>query len=314
MDYMFLQKKYYLLYLLFFMCAFNLKAQEHSAIENLTEKFNLSITKVSWYNSKIDSTYNLTINNNELNSVELPYSNAFVSFEFSLSDNFELDENSFIYKFKGLHNDWRVLSETNILTFTNLPPGNYTLQVQTSANNVKPNKQRLSIPIIVRQVYYKQWRFICLMVLSILLLVVFVRKYEIYHIKKLEKLRLRIARDLHDELGSVLTGIAIRSELINENIDEDKRNEFLKDMAVQSRAAVDTLSDLVWAIDARNNSLQNLTDRMHNVLYQLLSPQNIEFTFNSFDSNKMELNQEYRQHVFLIYKEATPKTFIKNYK
>ena len=303
---MFLEKINYLLHVIFFISVFSLKAQENSVIENAARNtsFNLGITKVSWYNSKKDSTYNLTIKNKNLNSIELPYSNAFVSFEFSLSDNFKPKEQSFIYKFKGLHNDWRVLSETNILTFTNLPPGNYSLQVQASTNKIKQNKNLLSIPIIVRQVYYKQWWFICMLVFLVLLLVVLVRKYEIYHIKKLEKLRLRIARDLHDELGSVLTGIAIRSELINENIEEHKRNEFLKEMTIQSRAAVDTLSDLVWAIDARNNSLQNLTDRMHNVLYQLLSPQNIEFTFKCFDSKKMELNQEHRQHVFLIYKEA----------
>lgn len=293
-------------YILLFTCVFVLKAQENGAFENEITTINsaISITKVSWYNSKNDSTYNLTVHNNKLNNVELPYRNAFVRFEFSLSDNFKPKEESFTYKFKGLHNDWRVLDKTNILTFTNLPPGNYSLQVQASTNKIIQNKNLLSIPIIVQQVYYKQWWFICFVILLILLFVFLVRKYEIYHIKKLEKLRLRIARDLHDELGSVLTGIAIRSELINENIEEHKRNEFLKEMTIQSRAAVDTLSDLVWAIDARNNSLQNLTDRMHNVLYQLLSPQNIKFTFKSFDSNKMELNQEYRQHVFLIYKEA----------
>lgn len=301
---MFIHKIYYLFSIFYVISVFSFKAQENSVVENLTKKINFNLTKVSWYNSKKDSTYSLFIDNNKLNTIELPYSNAFVSFEFSLSDNFEPDENSFIYKFRGLHNDWRALSETNMLTLTNLPPGNYMLDVQASTYDKKLNKQYLSIPIMVHQIYYKQWWFICLLVLSILLLVIFARKYEIYHIKKLEKLRLRIARDLHDELGSVLTGIAIRSELINENIDEDKRNEFLRDMTVQSRGAVDTLSDLVWAIDARNNSLQNLTDRMHNVLYQLLSPQNIKFTFKSFDSNKIELNQEHRQHVFLIFKET----------
>ncbi|SNR32206.1 Histidine kinase [Lutibacter agarilyticus] len=303
---MFIKKIDYLLYVLFFISVFSLKAQENSVVENATRNtsFDLGITKVSWYNSKKDSTYNLTIKNKNLNSIELPYNNAFVGFEFSLPNHFKLEKNSFTYKFKGLHNDWRVLSETKILTFTNLPPGNYTLEVQATNNKGEVNENRISIPIIVHQIYYKQWWFICILMFLVLLLAVLIRKYEIYHIKKLEKLRLRIARDLHDELGSVLTGIAIRSELINENIDEHKRKEFLNDMMIQSRGAVDTLSDLVWAIDARNNSLQNLTDRMHNVLYQLLSPQNIKFTFKCFDSNKMELNQEHRQHIFLIYKEA----------
>lgn len=267
--------------------------------------FNLNITDINWYDSERDSTYSLEINNNDLGLIKLPYSNAFVNFEFSLSDFFRSEKNTFKYKFIGLNNDWRVLNKTNVLTLTNLPPGEYTLEVMASTNYGKWNTQQLSIPIEVSQIYYKRWWFLTLLGILLVLFILFVRKYELYHIKKLEKLRLRISRDLHDELGSVLTGIAIRSELINENIDTVKRNEFLKEMGVQSRGAVDTLSDLVWAIDSRNNSLQNLSDRMHNVLFQLLQPRNISFTFKDVKStNPIELNQEHRQHVFLIFKEA----------
>lgn len=273
----------------------------------LTKKtnLNLNITGVSWYNSKKDSTYTLSVNNINLKRIELPYNNAFLSFEFSLSDYLNPKKNSFKYKFKGLHSNWRILNKTNSLTFSHLPPGDYVLEVMAATNYGKWNNQQLSIPIIVHQIIYKQWWFIFIMVVLLFSVAFLVRKYEIYHIKEMEKLRLRIARDLHDELGSVLTGIAIRSELINENIDENKRNEFLNEMAVQSRAAVDTLGDLVWAIDSRNNGLQNLMDRIENVLFQLLSPKKITYTFNCFNTKKaIVLNQEYRQHVFLIFKEA----------
>lgn len=267
--------------------------------------FNLNITDINWYDSENDSTYNVKINNNDLGLIKLPYSNAFVNFEFSLTDFFRPEKNTFKYKFMGLHNDWRVLNKTNVLTLTNLPPGEYILEVMASTNYGKWNTQQLSIPIEVSQIYYKRWWFLTSLGVLLVLFILFVRKYELYHIKKLEKLRLRISRDLHDELGSVLTGIAIRSELINENIDDNKKDEFLKEMGVQSRGAVDTLSDLVWAIDSRNNGLQNLSDRMHNVLFQLLQPRNISFTFKDVKSkNPIELNQEHRQHVFLIFKEA----------
>ena len=109
------------------------------------------------------------------------------------------------------------------------------------------------------------------------------RKYELYDLKQLQKLRLRISRDLHDDLRSALTGIGIRSELIMDKKDSKKVNEFLNDIAVQSRSAVDTLSDIVWAMDSRNNKLQNLADRMHNVLYLLLTPLDISFQFTSIE-------------------------------
>ncbi len=272
-------------------------------IKNTNSKIN--ITNINWYNSKKDSTYSLEILNNKIDYIELPQSNAFVNFEFSLSDYFKPENNTFKYRFLGLHSDWRTLNKTNILSFTNLPPGEYNLEVMASTNYGVWNKQTISLPIIVNQIFYKRWWFLTALGFLMLFLVFSMRKYELYHLKQLEKLRLRISRDLHDDLGSALTGIAIRSELIMDKKDSKEVNEFLNDIAVQSRSAVDTLSDIVWAMDSRNNKLQNLADRMHNVLYLLLTPLDISFQFASIEEDKpIFLNQDHRQHIFLIFKEA----------
>ena len=126
-----------------------------------------------------------------------------------------------------------------------------------------------------------------------------------FHIKKLEELKLKISRDLHDELGSALTGIAIKSDLLLEKIGLSSKQEVLIEISEQSRLAVDSLSDIVWAIDSRNNSIQNLSERMESIMYQFLTPLNITFTLKSIQNKKpLLLNQDYRQHVFLIFKEA----------
>lgn len=272
-------------------------------IKNTNSKIN--ITNINWYDSKKDSTYSLEILNNKIKHIELPHSNTFVNFEFSLSDYFKPENNTFKYRFLGLHSDWRTLNKTNILSFTNLPPGEYSLEVMASTNYGIWNEQTISLPIKVNQIFYKRWWFLTSLGLLMLLFVFSMRKYELYHLKKLEKLRLRISRDLHDDLGSALTGIAIRSELIMDKKDSLEINEFLNDIAIQSRGAVDTLSDIVWAIDSRNNKLQNLADRMHNVLYLLLTPLDISFQFTSIEEDTpIFLNQDHRQHIFLIFKEA----------
>jgi len=127
----------------------------------------------------------------------------------------------------------------------------------------------------------------------------------LYHIKKMEELKLKISRNLHDELGSALTGIAIKSDLLLEKIDIRSEKEFLSEISEQSRNAVDALSDIVWAIDSNNNSIQNLSERMEGILYQFLRPLNITFTFQSLQNKRpLQINQDHRQHVFLIFKEA----------
>jgi ligand-binding sensor domain-containing protein/signal transduction histidine kinase len=267
--------------------------------------FKLNITAISWYDSNKDSTYNIALDNSKLEVLKLPNSNAFVNFEFSLSDYFKPENNTFKYRLIGLHTDWRMLNKTNVLSYTNLPPGDYTLEVMAATNYGMWNEQKINLPIEVNQIFYKQWWFILILGVLMLLFLYSMRKYELYHIKKLEKLRFQISRDLHDELGSTLTGIAIRSEIVKEKLDSKEKNDFLTEIAKQSREAVDTLSDVVWAIDSRNNALNNLTDRMQDVLFLLLNPLNITYTFTTVkESYPIFLNQDYRRHVYLIFKEA----------
>jgi signal transduction histidine kinase len=186
-----------------------------------------------------------------------------------------------------------------------LHPGDYQLEVMAATNCGMWNEQSILLPVKVGQIFYKKWWFLTSLGLLFLLFLYSMREYELYHIRGLQKLRLKISRDLHDELGASLTGIAIRSELIKEKVDSKEKDDFLNEIAIESRGAVDILSDVVWAIDSRNNGLQNVSDRMHDVLFLLLPPLDITFSFKTVETKKpIYLNQDHRRHVFLIFKEA----------
>ena len=75
-------------------------------------------------------------------------------FIFSLSDYFKPENNTFKYRFVGLHNDWRTLSKTNVLSFSNLPPGEYALEVMASTNYGMWNEQTITLPVKVNQIFY----------------------------------------------------------------------------------------------------------------------------------------------------------------
>lgn len=269
-----------------------------------SKNFNLKLNKISWFDSSKKST-NINLIDTNFTGITLPYNNAFVKFEMALTNSFVPNNSKFKYKVSDLYSSWRALKKTNELTFTHLPPGDYILEIVYSTGSKNGNIKTLKIPIIVNQIYYKKWWFIGTLVGGFALLLFFIRKYELSHINKMEELRLRISRDLHDELGSALTGIAIKSDLLIEKIDIRSKKEVLSEISEQSRNAVDALSDIVWAIDSSKNSLQNLTERMESILYQYLSPLNITFKLQPLKINKsLLINQDQRQHVFLIFKEA----------
>jgi two-component sensor histidine kinase len=315
------KKDYIVLFLLFLSFSrITIEAQEqthnsvilgeniYSGLTNFNSQsnyFKILIKEISWYDSNKKITVfrnNVTLNKSSKST--LPYNNAFVRFEFKLSENINSEFYTFRYKLFGLHSDWRTFNNSELL-FTNLPPGDYNLKIIASEKYNNLNYSTIILPISVNQVYYKRWWFLTSLVLFIGLILFFVRKYELNHINKMEQLRLRISRDLHDELGSSLTGIAMKSDILLSNINANSKKKILEEISDQSRSAVDTLSDIVWAIDSRNNTLEDLSDRMKSTMYQFLSPLNISCKFNSpiFDK-QLEINQSYRQHVFLIFKEA----------
>tara|TARA_R110001583_G_scaffold77623_1_gene211179 strand:+ start:9306 stop:10442 length:1137 start_codon:yes stop_codon:yes gene_type:complete len=277
---------------------------EDSLIKTDTINLKLKLSKISWYNSRKKAT-NINLIENDFSSITLPYNNAFVKFEFTFTNFPVTNNNKFKFKLNSVYSSWRTLEKNNELTFTNLPSGKYILEIvySTGANN--SNLKTLKTPIIVNQIYYKKWWFIIASVCFVASLLFGIRKYELYHINKMEELKLKISRDLHDELGSALTGIAIKSDLLLEKIDLRSKKEVLSEIAEQSRSAVDALSDIVWVIDSSNNNIHNLSERMESILYQFLTPLNITFKLQSLQDKKpILIHQDYRQHVFLIFKEA----------
>jgi len=272
--------------------------------DNLLQIDSINFNQISWYDSSKNSSY-INLIETDFKNITLPYNNAFVKFEFTFSNPLVTSKNKFKYTLSGISSNWRALKKTNELTFTHLPPGDYTLEIVYTLSTGKEVLKTMQIPIIVNQIYYKKWWFIAILAAFLLIILFYIRKHELSHIKRMEELKLKISRNLHDELGSTLTGIAIKSDLLLEKIDIGSKKAFLSEISEQSRSAVDALSDIVWAIDSSNNSIQNLSERMESVLYQFLTPLGITFNFQSLIKNKtLHINQDHRQHIFLIFKEA----------
>ncbi len=89
---------------------------------------------------------------------------------------------------------------------------------------------------------------------------------------------MRIATDLHDDVGAGLSQIAILSEVARLGAAvEHGREEPLVRIGSIARELVDSMSDLVWSISPRKDRLHDLTGRMREVASDLLIPRNIRF-------------------------------------
>jgi PAS domain S-box-containing protein len=124
---------------------------------------------------------------------------------------------------------------------------------------------------------------------------------------ELERVRRRIATDLHDDIGSSLTQISILSEVVQQRVDRQDSpiTEPLSMIAGSSRELVDAMSDIVWAINPQKDQLHDLTQRMRRFAADSFTARNIKFQLLLPPAEvDVTLGANLRREVFLIFKEG----------
>lgn len=122
--------------------------------------------------------------------------------------------------------------------------------------------------------------------------------------KIVDQLRIKVSADLHDEVGALLTGIAMQAELLELQYSTAEQQS-IQQLALRSRQAMAAMRDVVWSLDARKDNWNSLLDRLREFAMEVLEPKNIAFEVNvaGIDHSK-ELPTDLRKHLYLIGKEA----------
>lgn len=229
-----------------------------------------------------------------------------LSFTFGLSDYSNVDGCSYYYKIKGLHNDWVSLGNQNVLRIDGLPADNYQIEVMGFNKRGIRSVNTLTYQLEIVQVFYKTWWFYVLLALAVIMLVYGYFKWRLQNIKQKLKLRTQIASNLHDEVGSLLTSIIISTDGARYGAATlEEKDQKLERISSLSREATNTMSDVLWSIDARNDFVGNLTDRMREQAEAMLMPLDIEIEFDlSLVDQQQNIAPEIRQQLYLIFKEA----------
>jgi signal transduction histidine kinase len=133
------------------------------------------------------------------------------------------------------------------------------------------------------------------------------RKANEARLVELEHVRKRIATDLHDDIGSSLTRISLLSEVAQRREGEAGKSGpgSLSTIAGLSRELVDSMSDIVWAINPERDHLADLTQRMRHFASDVFTARGIDFRFHFPDFEQdIRVGANLRRELFLIFKEA----------
>ena len=240
-----------------------------------------------------------------LRSITIGPENPFFSLTYTLSDMYDPARNRYFYKIQGLDKEWHAIGNQHTLSFMSLPAGRYTLQIKGTPAWGREAANTIAVEIIVQQVLYRRPWFLALGVLAAAAIILAIVQYRLYQWRKLHQLRTRIASDLHDEVGGNLVRITLLADADKNGTTVWTATERLDVIAGISRDAASTIRDVVWSIDARNDTMAGMLEHMHDHLHQMLAPAGIEYLFSPSNAHPEEkLRMEFRQNIYRIFREA----------
>ena len=211
------------------------------------------------------------------------------------------------YRIDPIDDGWSHPSDQRTVNLGDISPGSYKFQVRAvTAGEIDGQSPATLDFVVLAPLWQRGW--IRLMAgLVVLALIYGLHRYRTLQVLALERVRTRIATDLHDDIGSSLSQIAILSEVASRGIDELHSHQLqpLSDIGMISRELVDSMSDIVWAIDPMQDTLRDLVHRVRRFAGDVLLASDIALQFSApCKGIDMELGADLRRQVLLILKEA----------
>jgi ligand-binding sensor domain-containing protein len=207
------------------------------------------------------------------------------------------------YMLEGADRDWSAPTGERSVTYANLAPGGYRFRVRALSADGASSPQPALVEFTILPPFWRTWWFVLSCVTVLALLAYALHHYRLSQVLAVANVRTRIATDLHDDIGASLSQIAVLSEVARSG--NGRNCAPLAEIAGISRELVDSMSDIVWAINPDHDRLSNLVYRMRRFATDLLGGQEIALQFqSSVTDHDLRIGANMRRQVYLIFKEG----------
>jgi ligand-binding sensor domain-containing protein len=238
------------------------------------------------------------------NTIEVPPGRHTIQFRYTALSYTAPEKVRFRCRLSGFDNDWVEVGSSHTMRYTRIPPGTYQFEVIACNNDGLWNTAGATLGVHASAFWWETTWFRIGGLLSLatgaigMVLLRRQRRHE------LERLRVRIAGDLHDEIGSSLWSITLLSKMLQQ--DGDLGEEGKQDAAEIHRIATQTssaLRDIVWMINPGLDTLQDMVLRMRDFLSATVRGTAVQLHSERADLSR-KLSLGLRQSFFLFFKEA----------
>ena len=224
-------------------------------------------------------------------------------FTVSLPSFDDMESNRFQFKLENFDEGWTSWNNETHKDYTNIPEGNYTFQVR--GRDVYGNVyDAAGFSFTVLPPWYRTWWAYLLYFISITGLLYIIHVVRVNRLLQIQRIRNRIASDLHDEISATLSSISFFAEAIRRSREPgDKEKRFVELISKSAGEAKESMSDIIWSINPENDDWKALLAKCRRFASDILESREIAYDLDIIEEIPKNIDIELRQHFWLIFKE-----------
>ena len=237
---------------------------------------------------------------------DINYDNHSLVFAFNALSFVNESAMRFQWMVRGFDRDWLSPQFHREVRYTNLPPGAYVFAVRAANRNGEWSSP-VKFPFAISPPFWQKWWFIVLCIAGVVSLLTLAYQYRVSQLLKIERIRRRIAADLHDDIASSLASVAIYSDVIQKQLPgaTGEVGELLVRIRDLSREVMENIGLTVWAVDPRKDQLGEVFQYFQRYATQLCAARGIAFQGRMpAGARPLALLPDNRRTLFLILKEG----------
>ena len=249
-------------------------------------------------------------------AVRLPSNLRSLEFQFTALNFSAPEKVRFRHRLDGFDPDWVDGGIERSVRYGRLPYGRYTFRVQAGSGESWYENGAAFGFVVPTPIWRSQWALASYVMLAVVIVASIARLVSNRRLRRrlavlaqqqsLERERMRIAQDMHDEIGSKLTKISYMSERAKGELQgQDTVARKLDSIAHTSRDLLQSLDEIVWAVNPHNDTLEHLAAYLGHYATEYLQNTAVECELHIPQGLPHHpLTAETRHNLFLAFEEA----------
>jgi signal transduction histidine kinase len=252
------------------------------------------------------------LNPNEIKEIRLPHRLNTVSFDFAALSYSGIDAHEYEYRMSGLEGNWIDGGRQGFARYVNLPSGKFMFEVRVKN---QPHSVHNVVITIIPPFYARIW-FIAIVIFFLGFLIfqaARIRERRKQHLERLkyeqqlaiEHDRLRISNNLHDDLGSGLSALHLKAQVISQQTHDPSVKVIMNELAENTGKLAGQIRHTIWTINAQNDTIDSLMTRLHQYALDYFEESGINCRIELMQEQTMATIQgSHRNEIYLAFKEA----------